>query len=301
MLKQVIMSFLAIIISESALPLGDLVTKPIQVDFLSSTQDLSSLLALPERMPQLDDPKELPEQPACLCFHVNIANFLPEKKMKKPVYGCVFSDQTSMNSALLRAGLYIHTSSGMPSDHDLFSSKLMSKVGGHDFDGKELLRFYQAYKPIETHLPEYQKLRLIESTFQTRIVDRIIEENHDNFIFFAIINTKTFKENLTHELLHAQYYNLPSLSTLLLTVWKEQVTKKHQKLFTETLQKAGYDMTQEELLLREFYSYLMQHNAQEYLNTVSALTPIASLAPLYTPKITSALKQEGIPLLSVDL
>jgi hypothetical protein len=53
-------------------------------------------------------------------------------------------------------------------------------------------------------------------------------------------------------------------------------------------------MEQQELLLREFYSYFLQYNAKDYLSTTKALAPMSELADIYAPKIQAALALSNI-------
>lgn len=216
----------------------------IDIQMLKSEQSINQLLALQKAMHMSEEPKKLSTSPQAICFKANINEFLPSKNIVvKPIYGCVFSDQVAMNASLLRAGLYVHTKMGMADDDKLFSSNLMSAVGGHDFNGEELLNYTkQAVIPVNT-LPEHKTFKNIEKEFDNQIIAPIIQQNKNNFIFFAIINTKKYKENLSHELLHAQYYIVPQIKTILLQVWKK-VSPQDQKMIINTLRDGGYEAAQ---------------------------------------------------------
>jgi hypothetical protein len=271
----------------------------IQIKRLESEQSVTQLVALQKTMHMSANPKELSKEPQTICFKANINKFLPpETTVTKPIYGCVFSDQPAMNAALLRAGLFVHTTMGMADDQSLFGSNLMTAVAGHDFNGEELANYSkQAAIPKDT-IHEHVKLKAIESEFDRQIIKPIIKQNQENFIFFAIINTKKYKANLSHELLHAQYYNLPQIQPILLQVWNE-VPAADQTIIVSALRDGGYDMDQQELLLREFYSYFLQYDAKDYLATIKVLAPMADLAPIYAPKIKAALAVAGIKVLEV--
>lgn len=281
-----------------AWPLVHAATPAIQVTFLSTQQDIPQILKLQQKLTMSKKPKEISSHPRATCFSVNINHFLPVDSKTKPIYGCIFSDQVTMNAALLRAGLYVHTDLGLASDAQLFNSKLMSSVGGHDFSGQELLDYCKkAHIPTET-LPEHQDFKAIEQEFHRQVIQPILNKNQGDFIFFAVINTKRFKENLSHELLHAQYYNTPQIATVLQQVWQD-VPKKDQDIIVNALRDGGYDMNQQELLLREFYSYFLQYNASKYLANIPVLKPMAPLAKIYAPKIRAALQKQHITILTV--
>ena len=116
-------------------------------------------------------PKELSAKPQATCFKANINEFFPTKTIShKPIYGCVFSDRITMNTSLLRAGLYIHTKIGMASDEKLFSSNLMNAVGGHDFNGEELFKYSKQAVISNKTLSKYKRLKNIEAEFDKTII-----------------------------------------------------------------------------------------------------------------------------------
>ena len=156
-------------------------------------QNINKVLQLQKEMPISEDPKQLSDKPQSVCFNIDIDEYLTisnNKYNSKPIYGCIFSDQPSMNAALLRAGIYIHTNLGMVTDEQLFNSKLMTAVGGHDFNGKELAKYYKQATITNNYEPKYKKLKKIERIFKEKVIDQIIAKNKDNYIFFAIVNTK---------------------------------------------------------------------------------------------------------------
>jgi len=272
----------------------------IDITMLQGAQTIPQILEVQQNMLMSASPKELSTPPQAVCFQANIVKFLPANETNpKAIYGCIFSDQVAMNAALLRAGLYVHTNMGMADDEKLYNSKLMTSVGGHDFDGKELASYHKQTLHAEKKLDKFQQLNSIENEFHKKVVDPILKDDDENFVFFAIINTEKFKANLSHELLHAQYYDIPQLSQILLEVWQKQVSSEDKETIITALTNGGYDMQQEELLLREFYSYFLQFDAGNYLMGVKVLEPMAPLASKYAPKITKALLDHGITVLTV--
>lgn len=270
----------------------------LQITFLKHPQSISQLVSQYENLTTTKNPNKLSSTPSAFCFPVNINEYLLEKSLRKPIFGCIFSDQVTMNAALLRAGMFVHTKMGMPNDKALFNSKLMTTVGGHDFDGKELFNYKQHITAPENTLPKYTLMKRIEQEFDNKIITPIISQYKDNFIFFAIINTKKFRENLSHELLHAQYYNTPEIQIALLKVWKKS-SSADQKIILNAFQKGGYDIEQQELLLREFYSYFLQYNAKNYLSSIKVLANLAPLADKYKQEIEAEFALANIKILSV--
>ena len=299
--KKIIVSKLILsLVLVSSSVLADIEPKAVNMKFIQKKLNLPAILQLQREMKMSATPKQLSEQPTATCFQANIDDYLLKKSTEdKKVYGCIFSDQVAMNAALLRAGLYVHTDMGMASDAQLFNSKLMTAVGGHDFLGSELVKFHQnAVVPTES-ATEHKQLKDIEQQFKKEILDKIIHNHKDNFIFFAVINTKKFRANITHELIHAQYYSVPEIAGILLKVWETKVKPRDQKTIMDALQKGGYDMKQQELLLREFYSYFLQYNAVEYVKSIKVLADISPLIHIYAPEISKALKQHNIKLITI--
>ncbi len=278
---------------------ADEAVQPINITFIESERTIDQILQLQKAMVLLENQKQLPEEPKAYCFKVNIKQFLPKNARLQPIFGCIFSDQVSMNASLLRAGLYIHTDMGLASDDQLFNSKLMKTVGGHDFSGTQLVEYYKNTVVNNNTSPDHAQLKSIELDFNKTVMQAIIQQNSVNFIFFSIINTSKFEENLSHELLHAQYYDTPQMEDLLLQVW-DQVPATDKNIITECLKNGGYDVKQQELLLREFYSYFLQYKAADYLTTIKVLEPMAPLAKIYGPKIKNALAKENIRVLTVN-
>ena len=271
----------------------------IDIKMLEQEQSLINLLNLQKTMTMSMSPKQLSKKPQAICFKVNINEFFPAYTINnKPIYGCVFSDRIAMNVSLLRAGLYIHTKIGMASDEKLFSSNLMNNVGGHDFNGEELFIYSKKAIISGKTLPKYKRFKNIEIEFDKKIIKPIICQNKKNFIFFSIINTKKYKENLSHELLHAQYYNVPQIRQILLHVW-EKVLPNDQQIIIKSLHSGGYDTDRQELLLREFYSYFLQYNSKDYLSSIKVLIPMAILSDIYAPKIQAALNTSNIKILRI--
>ncbi len=273
----------------------------IDVEMLSGARTIPQILTIQQKMTMSANPKELSAEPQAICFAADIVEFLPASDSNpKQIYGCIFSDQVAMNAALLRAGLFVHTSSGIADDETLYSSKLMSTVGGHDFTGNDLREYYKQPGTAEAKLEKFAQFNSIEDEFHKKVVDPILQNNNEDFIFFAIINTRSkFKQNLSHELLHAQYYDIPQLSTILRSVWQNEVSSQDKEVIINALTNGGYDIQQEELLLREFYSYFMQYDAENYLNSIPVLTPISPLVRKYAPKITKALQSHNISVLKI--
>lgn len=269
----------------------------IDLQILEQEQEIADLLALQQELVMSAQPKELSPVPQAICFKVDIRAYLPSHSQKL-IYGCIFSDQVAMNAALLRAGLYVHTKMGIVDDATLFQCDLMRHVAGHDFNGRELAA-YSRQPAVSTPIqPEYRLLREIEQEFNQKVILPITRNHQDDFILFAIMNTPRFKGDLSHELLHAQYYNSPQLRASLAQLW-QQVSPADQQTFVSSLRKGGYDMDQEELRLREFYSYFLQHNAEAHLANVAVLAPMVGLADRYGPKIRTALDLAGIPILEI--
>ena len=280
---------------------GSIEQKMMEIKSITQRLDLSTILQLQKDMVLSEDPRQLSERPTVTCFQANIDDYLLHKHTSsKKIYGCIFSDQVAMNAALLRAGLFIHTDREMASDTKVFDSKMMSAVIGHDFLGKELFKYHQMVIPEEENRSVYKNKKDIEKQFKKEILDKIIDENKEDFIFFAVVNTQKFKEKITHELLHAQYYSVPQIAPLLLEVFKKSLSSQDQKIIINALGNAGYDMQQQALLLREFYSYFLQYSATDYLRNIKALAEIAPLVDIYAPQIRKALVGRGIKILTIN-
>jgi len=272
----------------------------LNIKNLSIKQNVTKLLDLPKNMLMSNNPEELSQSPQVACFNVDIDEYIPSYLThKKQIYGCIFSDHVSMNAALLRARLYVHTKSSMTSDKELFGSKLMKVVGSHDFNGKDLVKYKNNLILPEDNDVEYKELKSIEKEFDQKVISNLINNNKDNFIFFAIANTKKYKENLSYELLHAQYYNTPKLKDIIAGIW-DKIEPEHKKIITNALKDGGYDIDQQELLRSEFYSLLMQYNAEDYLSGIEVLAPMSKLVNIYYEVIQNELDKNNIKLITLS-
>lgn len=262
---------------------------------------INEYLKQKDKFPTTENPKRLSAEPYALCSEIDISTYIPNynKETYMPVFGCTFSDQVAMNASLLRSGIYIHTPMGMVTDQQLFDSKLMTAVGGHDFLGEDLKKYIDTGNFVLPN-PDYAELLSLEQKFWEEIIYPIVEEYQDKFILFAVMNFKTLKQNFSHELLHAQYYNSKQVQDTIKQTWNSKVSAEDKHIIKDALEAGGYDVQQEELLYREFYSYYMQYDAKNYLESISVLKPMAELTERYVPAITMACKQSSFDAIAIN-
>ncbi|MCB0326028.1 MAG: hypothetical protein KDD52_00265 [Bdellovibrionales bacterium] len=96
-----------------------------------------------------------------------------------------------------------------------------------------------------------------------------------------------FEVVVTHEFLHAQFYLDSQLQKLLLEYWKRKLTEKERADITLALSKAGYHKEDLYVVIKEFYAYLFQKDAQH-----SRMKPWVNT---HQKKIRRRLKKAGIP------
>ena len=91
---------------------------------------------------------------------------------------------------------------------------------------------------------------------------------------------------------------MPQIKPVLLDEWNK-IPKIHQKLMMDPLKNGGYEIKQQELLLRELYSYFLQYNAKNYLKTIKVLNPMSELVDLYAPKIKNSLENIKVKIITL--
>ena len=245
-------------------------------------------------------------KPEAVCFAVDPAVFAAStKQLQQPslhTYGCLFSDQQSMNAALLRSGLYLYTQQGVVNDAAFLSSPYHKMVAGHDLMSNDLRRYLNARSKDKRGITLKQQsapvLAMEQQFWHTFLLPKL--KRKADFFLFAVFVRPALKENLSHELLHAQYYQLPTLRHLLRDIWQHQVSAVDRATIIQALAKGGYDTRDQELVLREFLSYCLQYRAKSYVSRVKPLATIAPLITKYARIIVQTARQKGITLISVE-
>lgn len=104
----------------------------IKISFIETPITLQEIDRVQSNIPINENWNKISENPTCRCYEIDIKDFIPEEELpvKKPTFGCVFSDQVAMNVSLLRPALYIHTDLGLANDKEVFASMYMKVVKG---------------------------------------------------------------------------------------------------------------------------------------------------------------------------
>jgi hypothetical protein len=79
----------------------------------------------------------------------------------------------------------------------------------------------------------------------------------DAILIAASLNEKPEKI-ISHELLHAQFYENPDLQSKIQKFWNENVTPEDRKLYLEILKHEGYDTDNSEMVINEFFAYTLE-------------------------------------------
>ncbi len=188
----------------------------------------------------------------------------------KGAYLCVSGTQTDMNRALVRASSYIE---GLGSDggkgrvlkfSDPNYSFGLRMVGGHDLRGPDLLRYYQAVVNACTQsggnndicFDDYEK-----QIFEKLILPKAKAQPNFVVITYAIRSSMSYQQVVTHEILHAQYFNDSVFRQVCDTFWNDNLTDGDRSAVKATLS-AYYDQSDELLMKNEFQAYILMAGAE---------------------------------------
>jgi hypothetical protein len=171
-------------------------------------------------------------------------------------YIAVFNHSVYMNWALGRAATF-QTQGRVISDQGLSQKDtVIQSFAGHDLPAVVLNRFeaalrVQSFKKHNTAPVRY------ESKFWESVIWPILRMDPDAILIAASLNEKPEKI-ISHELLHAQFYENPDLQSKIQKFWNENVTPEDRKLYLEILKHEGYDTDNSEMVINEFFAYTLE-------------------------------------------
>ena len=184
------------------------------------------------------------------------------------VFILLFPDLDSQGAALTRIAALIEKRE-LPRDRVLDDEELARAIAhsgatpatyyyGHNYRGSDLLRFFAlartagvALNPGELWLREQ-----LESVVAMGL-------NPAGVAFLGIpgldhrVDAAMRRAILRHEIGHGHFFTNPDFAAHIRRVWRERLTPADRAALTEYLARAGYDPTQEELMVNEAMAYLL--------------------------------------------
>jgi len=210
---------------------------------------------------------------------------------------CLYNTQRGMNSALARSSFYIEGTGGqkgvIPKQNDRSLESMKSKIGGHDLKGVDLLRFDHAStaacsaggKDVNVCNNSYE-----EDVFINLIRPETQKSSKFVLITFASQSNMDWREVVTHEILHAQYFNDARFQEIADRFWDKDMTEPERESVRNALERY-YDKSDELLMKNEFQAYMLMAGA-EY-------NQLASFVPKYRARLLKYLSDAGIAPIQV--
>jgi hypothetical protein len=215
-------------------------------------------------------------------------------KFQKPkyVFVAVFPTLKEMNSILGRPAVFLTEGKKLLSYMDLKSYAGLNDYIGHDLYEPLLRDFAKALMDKEEGmiLPEKSELKCLckESSFWKEFLWPSLKAP-GKMILIAASKEYKLEFTLSHELHHAIFYSDSRLRKAVKKYWDEKVDPEVQKQIIGILAACNYDFqSNEELLLNEFFAYLLQYNAEVDI--------LGELYSLHSQKLRESLKNQGFDI-----
>jgi hypothetical protein len=216
-------------------------------------------------------------------WNANVAEILSQKPVPAAGYTecretteipgaflCVSATQIEMNKALVRASAYIEglSSGGGKGQIVRFSDSSyvfgLRSIGGHDLRLQDLLRFQKAL--TEACKQSHNDDDVCMDEYERQIFGKLIlpmAKKNPNFVVitYALRSSMGYRKVVTHEILHAQYFNDPTFREVCDRFWSDDLTEGDRLAVKSTLG-GFYDATDELLMKNEFQAYILMADAE---------------------------------------
>lgn len=207
---------------------------------------------------------------------------------------CQSYTRREMNSALGRASFFIE-GLGDPSNRgqlkrldDPTYNSYKDLIGGHDLRGSDLLPFYQQVEAqcASSHQdPQICADPQERDLFQSLILPQA--QMLPNFVVITFDNESglQWKLVITHEVMHAQYFNQPIYRAVVDSFWDHEVPETDKQKIRSQLGQY-YDSTNELLMKNEFQAYILMSGAQ--------FSELANFVSTYRAPLMKRLQDKGV-------
>lgn len=192
-----------------------------------------------------------------------------ETKEIEGAYLCGYLRGNTMNQAFARISMFIegplgHPKGQLPEHGSYVLSQAMRSLGGHDLLRKHFLDFYDK---VRAECPANAKVCL--NTQEQELWDELIEPLSKSVSDFVVISYGVFshmpwRDVVTHEIMHAQYFMQPDFRTTADLFWEKDVDEADKKAARGRLA-TYYDVNDQLLLINEFQAYILMSGAEQNL------------------------------------
>jgi hypothetical protein len=189
----------------------------------------------------------------------------------RSAYLCISNTQKGMNSSLGRASAFIEGVGGprgeLVKQTDPTYVSYKTRIGGHDLRGADLLRFNDAVVEAcakSKDDPAYCYNAYEKDIFENFILPRAKKDPNFVVITFGHTSNMDWREVVTHEILHAQYFIDPKFRAIADQFWNDALEDEDRAEVRDALS-AYYDPEDELLMRNEFQAYMLMAGAENNL------------------------------------
>lgn len=174
-----------------------------------------------------------------------------------------------MNNALGRASFFIEGTAGnntkgvvvTQDDSTYVSYKTM--IGGHDLKGPDLLRFHK--QVLKDCAASNNDANICYNSYEKDMIENFVipySQKMPGFVVisFASQSSMDWRDVVTHEVMHAQYFNQPMFQKIVDEFWTKDVTEMDREAIRFRLSQ-NYDSSDEFLMKNEFQAYILMAGA----------------------------------------
>ncbi len=208
----------------------------------------------------------------------------------KHAYVAIFNNSTYMNWALGRIAMF-QTQRHIISGNALTRSNAQAQsFGGHDIPYDLAEAFKKGFiQSAPRDNPQSSKIQ-VELDFWSQIMLPILKEDPKATIIAGALDIHLGKV-ISHEILHANFYEKPEIKEKVDKFWREEVSDADKEQYINILKREQYDINNYEQVINEFLAYTLEYGEglvfpekliRKYRDRLSAFLQITSTETLDT-------------------
>jgi hypothetical protein len=181
----------------------------------------------------------------------------------KHAYLAIFNHSVYMDWAVGRITTF-QTQNRIVSDNALFRSNSEAQgFGGHDLPAdlsRDFEKEFLKQNPVHASSPKAQ----VELDFWTNVMLPLLKTDPKATVISGAIDYRPNKV-LSHELLHANFYERPDLQKKVGQFWEEELSASDRKQYLKIFRDEKYDLGNQMQIMNEFLAYTLEEdNAKVY-------------------------------------
>jgi len=199
---------------------------------------------------------------------------------------CQFRTTGAMMMALGRANFFIEGYNGLKKLYRKGDPELNTQYGGFDLRGVDLVKFYEdALEACAKDGTDDCFLSQEKELFETLILPETKKNPNFIIITFANQGRVPWRDVVSHEIMHAQYFSDSKYREIVDKFWVDEVPNEEKASVKEILYKF-YDTSDEGLMKNEFQAFMLMAGAESSF--------LRHLVPKYRSSLISKLAAAGI-------